>query len=108
MGEIAEGLVVMPQQMRNFARTGDAVEAPCLTEIQTRSYEAFLQIGVAKELREPTGLEGLLREVFPVRSPDGSLAVEYLGYTLGAPAHTEEECRRLRLPVKLLRDVPQL
>ena len=87
----------MPYKVRDFTRVGDAIPLPSLTAIQTRSYEDFLQARVPPERREPRGLEALFRDVFPIRSPDGSLTVEYLHYTLRPPAHTEEECRRLRL-----------
>jgi DNA-directed RNA polymerase subunit beta len=43
------------------------------------------------------GLEGVLREIFPVESYDKTLRLEYLRYELGKPRYTPDECRQLRL-----------
>ena len=53
--------------MRNFGRFGDAVEVPPLTDVQTRSYDRFLQLDVAAEKRAPAGLEGVLQGNLPDR-----------------------------------------
>ena len=72
-------------------------DVPDLVELQTRSYAAFLQEDVPGEHREDSGLESILREVFPIPSYDGTMQLEYLGYDLGAPRYTPDECRELRL-----------
>ncbi|MCC7137412.1 MAG: DNA-directed RNA polymerase subunit beta, partial [Planctomycetes bacterium] len=72
-------------------------DVPDLVELQTRSYAAFLQEEVPGEHREDSGLESILREVFPIPSYDGTMQLEYLGYDLGAPRYTPDECRELRL-----------
>ncbi|HET6430462.1 MAG TPA: DNA-directed RNA polymerase subunit beta, partial [Phycisphaerae bacterium] len=81
----------------NFSKVGDTIEPPNLVEIQTASYERFLQAGVSEGKRKPAGLEGLLREVFPIVSYDGKTQLEYVSYELGEPRYTPEECRQLRL-----------
>src|SRR5438876_4002672 len=86
-----------PEQARNFGRFGDAVEVPPLTDVQTRSYERFLQLDIPPEKRTPTGLEGVLREIFPIESYDRTLSLEYLKYELGKPRYGPDECRQLRL-----------
>ena len=35
---------IKPEQVRNFGRIGDAIEVPPLTDVQTRSYDRFLQL----------------------------------------------------------------
>jgi DNA-directed RNA polymerase subunit beta len=82
---------------RNFGRFGDAVDVPDLTDVQTRSYDRFLQLDVAWEKRTPTGLEGVLKEIFPIESYDKKLALEYVKYELGKPRYDPDECRQLRL-----------
>lgn len=82
---------------RNFGRFGDAFPVPPLTDVQTRSYDRFLQLDVAPEKRTPTGLEGVLREIFPIESYDKSISLEYLKYDLGKPRYDPDECRQLRL-----------
>src|SRR5262245_20384795 len=88
---------IIPEQTRNFGRFGDTVEVPNLTDIQIRSYEHFLQLDIPPEKREPIGLEGVLREIFPIESYDKSLKLEYIKYELGKPRYDPDECRQLRL-----------
>jgi DNA-directed RNA polymerase subunit beta len=47
--------------------------------------------------RPARGLEELLREVFPIYSYDKTMCLEYVGYELGRPRYTIDECRKLRL-----------
>jgi DNA-directed RNA polymerase subunit beta len=88
---------VIPQQLRNFGRFGDAVDVPPLTDVQTRSFDRFLQLEVPPEKRTPTGLEGVLREIFPIESYDKTLSLQYIKYELGKPRYGPDECRQLRL-----------
>src|SRR3989440_4407909 len=88
---------LVPDKIRNFGRFGDAVEVPPLTDVQTRSYDRFLQLDTAPEKRTPTGLEGVLREIFPIESYDKTLSLQYLKYELGKPRYGPDECRQLRL-----------
>src|SRR6202171_4276504 len=88
---------ITPEQVRNFGRFGDAVEVPPLTDVQTRSYDRFLQLDAVPEKRTPTGLEGVMREIFPIESYDKSISLEYLKYDLGKPRYDPDECRQLRL-----------
>jgi DNA-directed RNA polymerase subunit beta len=89
--------IIKPEAIRNFGHYGDAAEVPNLTDVQTRSYERFLQLPLAPEKREPIGLEGVLREIFPIESYDKTLSLEYLRYELGKPRYGPDECRQLRL-----------
>jgi DNA-directed RNA polymerase subunit beta len=88
---------IVPDQVRNFGRFGDATDVPPLCDIQVRSYERFLQYDVLPEKRTPTGLEGVLREIFPIESYDKTLSVQFLRYELGKPRYGPDECRQLRL-----------
>src|SRR5207245_11393084 len=88
---------IIPNQVRNFGRLGDAVEVPPLTDVQTRSYDRFLQLEILPEKRTPTGLEGVLREIFPIESYDKSINLQYIKYELGKPRYSPDECPQLRL-----------
>ncbi len=88
---------IAPTLTRNFGRFGDIEPVPNLTEIQTRSYERFLQLDTPPEKRTATGLEGVLREIFPIESYDKTLSLQYLRYELGKPRFGPDECRQLRL-----------
>ncbi|MCS6976784.1 MAG: DNA-directed RNA polymerase subunit beta [Gemmatales bacterium] len=98
--------IFKPTHVRNFGRRGDAIEVPNLTEVQVKSYERFLQLDVPPEKREPIGLEGVLREIFPIESYDKKITLEYIRYELGKPRYDPDDCRKLRLtygrPFKVL------
>ena len=88
---------IIPSQKRNFGRIFDEFPVPDLTQIQTRSYERFLQADDPSEKRTDSGLEGVFREIFPIESYDKTLKLEYLRYDLGKPRYDPDECRQLRL-----------
>ncbi|RMH26228.1 MAG: DNA-directed RNA polymerase subunit beta [Planctomycetota bacterium] len=84
--------------VRDYSKRGDAIPVPDLTTVQRRAYERFLQPHAGPDERDPTmGLEALLREVYPIVSYDGAMAVEYVHYELEEPRYTPDECRELRL-----------
>jgi len=56
---------------------------PNLTQIQTESYQWFLDQGMLE----------LFQHFSPVEDYTGNLALEFLDYRLGEPTRTEEECR---------------
>ncbi len=82
---------------RSFSKTGDPYPLPNLVDIQTESYEEFLQAEVSPKKRKAKGLENILRDAFPVQSHDGSITLEYIHYELGKPRYSPDECRKLRL-----------
>ena len=76
--------IIRPPLVRNFGRFGDAVEVPNLTDVQTRSYDRFLQLDVPLESRENIGLESVLREIFPIESYDNTIAAPNTSATSSA------------------------
>ena len=86
-----------PQETRRFGSGREDFPTPDLTRIQTASYEEFLQADVPPEKRKDQGLEGVLREIFPIESYDKNVRLEYLRYELGKPRYLPDECRQLRL-----------
>ena len=89
--------IIKPTQERNFGRFGDAVEVPSLTDVQTKSYDRFLQLDVPPKSASRTASKGCLREIFPIESYDKTLSLEYIKYELGKPRYGPDECRQLRL-----------
>ena len=85
------------RNVRVFGRYRFVTDVPDLTEIQRKAYEEFLMVELAQSARGEQGLEELLREVFPIYSYDKTMCLEYVGYELGRPRYTIEECRKLRL-----------
>ena len=88
---------ITPAKHRNFGHIYDQFPIPDLTEIQTKSYDRFLQADVAVEARTDSGLEGVFREIFPIKSYDSTLSLEYIKFDLGKPRYEPDECRQLRL-----------
>ena len=84
-------------EVRNFGKINAEYEISGLTLIQTASYARFLQADRSSRDRLDVGLEGILREVFPIESYDSQFRLEYVRYELGKPRYTPEECRQLRL-----------
>lgn len=84
-------------EIRDYSKVAEILEVPNLTQIQTGAYKNFLQIDVPASRRENKGLEAILREIFPIKSYDERLVLEYIKYELGKARYTPEECRQLRL-----------
>src|SRR3954454_7402793 len=82
---------------RRFGSGREAYAIPDLTEIQTKSYARFLQYDSPHDKRKAEGLEGVLKEIFPIESYDKKLSLSYLRYELGKPRYEPDECRQLRL-----------
>jgi DNA-directed RNA polymerase subunit beta len=85
-------MINLPERI-NYSKIPQAMEIPHLLEIQLESYEKFLQRAVKIDKRENIGLESVFRSVFPVISSRGEFTLEYLGYTIGEPKYTVEECK---------------
>ena len=83
--------------VRNFGKIQSDFEIVGLTQIQTAFYSRFLQFDRSSRDRLDYGLEGILREVFPIESYDGQFRLEYIRYELGKPRYTADECRQLKL-----------
>jgi DNA-directed RNA polymerase subunit beta len=78
----------------HFGKIPEVADMPHLVEIQTRSFDDFIQAGVPKSRRRNIGLEEVFREVFPIESYDGKYKLEYVSYSLGKPKYTLEECHK--------------
>ena len=78
----------------SFGKIPEVGRMPHLIELQTKSFDDFLQLGVSKSKRKDIGLQEVLKEVFPIESYDGKHRLEYVTYALGKPKYTLDECRR--------------
>lgn len=88
---------LQPKTKRLFGSQREHLPIPDLTQVQTQGYAAFLQLDTPAHKRKDQGIEGVLREIFPIESFDKSLRLEYLRYELGKPRYTPDECRQLKL-----------
>ncbi len=97
MAVTAQRRLVTPET-RAFGSGRIGYAIPDLTQIQTASYDRFLQYnGGSSDKRKDDGLESVLREIFPIESYDKTIKLEYLRYDLGKPRYEPDECRQLRL-----------
>ena len=78
----------------NFGKLREVIPPPNLIELQITSYLDYLQKGVPDKQRKPQGLEAVFREVFPIKSYDERLTLEYVSYNIGEAKHSELECLR--------------
>ncbi|MBN2351910.1 MAG: DNA-directed RNA polymerase subunit beta [Spirochaetales bacterium] len=76
----------------------EVMEIPSLIDIQTSSYERFLQRErlAAGEPLVNQGLEEVFQSTFPIESPNEDMVLEYCGYTLDESAlkFDEQECKQ--------------
>ena len=67
----------------NFSRISSIIEIPNLIEMQTKSYEQFIQRNRHPQKRDNKGLEGIFRSVFPISDLNKTSSLEYIGYEIG-------------------------
>lgn len=74
------------------------MDVPDLIDIQTSSYESFLQAQKLKagEAPENQGLQEVFTSTFPIESPNGDMSLEFEYYELDYPniKFTELECKQ--------------
>ncbi|MFQ5660540.1 MAG: DNA-directed RNA polymerase subunit beta [Gammaproteobacteria bacterium] len=78
---------------KDFGNRRSIMEVPYLLATQIDSYDQFLQPDVAPDERKDTGLHAAFQSVFPIVSYSGNAALEYVGYSLGAPVFDVKECQ---------------
>ena len=77
---------------KNFGRVKKFLDIPNLIEIQTRSYEKFLQQELALAKRGNIGLQGAFKSVFPISDFSGKCSLEFVSYKIGDVRYNEKEC----------------
>lgn len=65
------------RQRRSYARIQEVLDLPNLIEIQTASYEWFLE----------EGLREMFRDISPIEDFTGNLSLEFVDYTLNLMIH---------------------
>ena len=71
------------RQRRSFARISEVLELPNLIEIQTASYEWFLE----------EGLREMFQDISPIEDFTGNLSLEFVDYSLGEPKYSVDESK---------------
>lgn len=85
MNELTGQLVQYGQhrQRRSFARISEVLELPNLIEIQTVSYEWFLE----------EGLREMFKDISPIEDFTGNLSLEFVDYSLSDPKYSVDESK---------------
>ena len=78
----------------DYSRLKEIVAMPNLVEVQTQSYEDFLQADALPAKRKLKGLQEVFKEVFPIKSYDETCSLEFVCYSLGVPKYDIMECHR--------------
>ncbi len=79
---------------KSFAKRASVLDIPFLLATQLESFSAFLQNEVAPERRKNEGLQAAFTSIFPIASHSGNARLEFVSYTLGAPAFDVNECQQ--------------
>ncbi len=84
----------MHSQMKqiSFAKLDQGMDMPHLLDIQTRAFEALLQLDAASHAREDVGLERVFKDLFPIADVHENFSLEFVRYHLGEPKYSVEEC----------------
>jgi DNA-directed RNA polymerase subunit beta len=83
---------IMGELRKNFGRIRKIVDIPNLIDIQTKSYEKFLQREVDPEKRRNSGLQGAFRSVFPISDYSRKCSLEFVSYKIGDVRYDIKEC----------------
>src|SRR5271167_4187203 len=79
----------------NFGKIKEIVVPPNMIELQTNSYAEFLQADLSpKKRNKHNGLESVFNEVFPIKSYDEKIELDYDSYEIGEPKLDWLECLR--------------
>jgi DNA-directed RNA polymerase subunit beta len=76
----------------SFAKLEQGMNMPHLLDIQTRAFEALLQLDAASHDREDIGLERVFKDLFPITDVHENFSLEFVRYHLGEPKYSVEEC----------------
>ena len=71
------------RERRDFSKVNNSLELADLLEIQTKSYNWFIQDGIKE----------VLEEISPVENFSGTLSLEFGEYSFDEPRHTIKECK---------------
>ena len=77
---------------KNFGRIPSVAEMPNLIDVQKSSYAHFLQEGVPADKRTDTGLQEVLKSIFPIKDFSGRGVLEFVKYELDEPLYDVDEC----------------
>ena len=78
----------------DFGRIRSVAPMPNLIEVQKSSYDQFLQMDAPPEKRTDTGLQGVLKAVFPIKDFSDRAELHFVSYEFEEPKYDVEECQQ--------------
>ncbi|EKD22366.1 MAG: hypothetical protein ACD_87C00027G0002, partial [uncultured bacterium] len=82
----------MSEFRKNFGRIRKILDIPNLIDIQTDSYQKFLQQEIDSDKRGNYGLRGAFNSVFPIFDFSGKCSLEFVSYKIGEARYDMQEC----------------
>ncbi|MBW2039147.1 MAG: DNA-directed RNA polymerase subunit beta [Deltaproteobacteria bacterium] len=89
---MARSIIDSRRLRRDYGKIKEVMETPNLIEIQLSSYEKFLQKDVPPEERRDIGLQGVFKQVFPIKDFYETAELRFVKYRLGRPKYDVKEC----------------
>jgi len=77
---------------KDYGKIKEILEISDLIEIQSRPYKQFLQKDVPPEERKDIGLQGVFKQVFPIKDFYETVELRFVQYRLGRPKYDVREC----------------
>lgn len=78
---------------KNFSKRPTVLETPYLLSMQIDSYNDFLQQHVPMQLRAKKGLQEAFESIFPIKSHNEMVELQFVGYEFGKPEFDVRECQ---------------
>jgi DNA-directed RNA polymerase subunit beta len=82
---------------KSFAKIKEVYNLPNLLDVQLDTYREFLQMDVSSDQRKNQGLQEVFGEIFPIESPDRSVKLDFISYSLGKPKYSISESKNRSL-----------
>jgi DNA-directed RNA polymerase subunit beta len=89
---MARSIIERRRLRKGYGKLKDILEIANLIEIQLDSYEQFLQKDVLPEERKDIGLQGVFKQVFPIKDFYETVELRFVKYRLGKPKYDVQEC----------------
>jgi len=74
-------------------RIPPAKEYPSLLEMQTRSFESFIQAREEGDKRKSEGLQAVFNTIFPITDSAGNFELQFVEYFIDKPKYSVRECQ---------------
>ena len=84
---MAHSIIDRRRLRKDYGKIKEILEISNLIEIQLRSYGQFLQKDVPPEERTETGLQGVFKQVFPIKDFYETVELRFVKYRLGRPKY---------------------